>query len=96
VRAIVANSRNVAARIQRWWGRDSAVVHPPVDVDWYTPDPTVAREDFFLVVGRLVPYKKPLVAMAAAEAAGVRLVVAGEGRQLEAARTRARAADGIT
>jgi len=89
LRAIVANSGNVAGRIERWWGRASTVVHPPVDIDWFTPDPGVPREDFFLVAGRLVPYKKPLVAMVAAEQAGVRLVVAGEGRQLELARARA-------
>jgi glycosyltransferase involved in cell wall biosynthesis len=90
LRAIVANSRNVADRTERWWGRSSTVVHPPVDVDWFTPDPQgTDREDFFLVAGRLVPYKKALVAVAAAEQAGVRLVVAGEGRQLEFARARA-------
>jgi glycosyltransferase involved in cell wall biosynthesis len=89
LRAAVANSRNVATRVERWWGRGATVVHPPVDVDWFTPDPGVAREDFFLMAGRLVPYKKPLVAMAAAREAGVRLLVAGEGRQLEAARSAA-------
>ncbi|HUF84097.1 MAG TPA: glycosyltransferase [Acidimicrobiia bacterium] len=89
LRAIIANSGNVADRIERWWGRSSTVVHPPVDVDWYTPDPNVAREDFFLLAGRLVPYKEPMVAVAAANPAGVRLVVAGEGRQLEQVRAEA-------
>jgi glycosyltransferase involved in cell wall biosynthesis len=90
LRAVVANSRNVADRSERWWGRPATVVHPPVDVDWFTPDPhSTEREDFFLVAGRLVPYKKALVAVAAAEQAGVRLVVAGEGRQLQLARARA-------
>ena len=78
--AVVANSSHVAARVQRWWGRTATVVHPPVAVDFHTPDPSVAREDFFLVAGRLVPYKRPEVAVAAARAAGVRLVVAGDGR----------------
>ncbi|WP_328352160.1 glycosyltransferase [Mycobacterium sp. NBC_00419] len=84
VTQIVANSSEVAERIRRWWGRDSAVVHPPVDTDLYTPDDTVEREDFFLLAGRLVPYKRPDLAVAAAKAAGVRLVVAGEGRMLAA------------
>ena len=78
--AVVANSTHVAARVQRWWGRTATVVHPPVGVDFHTPDPAVAREDFFLLAGRLVPYKRPEVAVAAARAAGVRLVVAGDGR----------------
>jgi glycosyltransferase involved in cell wall biosynthesis len=41
----------------------------------------VKRDDFFLLAGRLVPYKRPEVAVVAARKAGVRLVVAGEGRQ---------------
>ena len=87
--AVVANSRHVADRIERWWGRSATVVHPPVDVDWFTPETSAPREDFFLVAGRLVPYKKALVAVAAAAQAGVRLVVAGEGRQLDQARAAA-------
>jgi glycosyltransferase involved in cell wall biosynthesis len=79
--AIVANSSNVARRVQRWWGRTSTVVAPPVDVDWFTPDPSVTREDFFLLAGRLVPYKRPEIAVTAALRAGVRLVIAGDGRQ---------------
>lgn len=82
---IVANSSHVQARIRRWWERSSTVVAPPVSTDQFEPDPFVAREDFFLLAGRLVPYKKPDVAVAAAERAGVRLVVAGEGRARGAA-----------
>ncbi|MDQ4098668.1 MAG: glycosyltransferase [Actinomycetota bacterium] len=77
---IVANSRHVAMRIRRWWGREATVVPPPVDVERFTPDPSVAREGFFLFVGRLVPYKRPHIAVAAAQRAGVPLVVAGGGR----------------
>lgn len=77
---VLANSTAVADRVRRWWGRDAQVVHPPVDVDGYSPDPTVPRGDFFLLAGRLVPYKRPEVAVAAAVRAGVRLVVAGDGR----------------
>ena len=77
---IVANSRHVADRIRRWWGRDATVVAPPVDIGRCTPDPHVEREDFFLYAGRLVPYKRPHVAAAAARRCGTRLVVVGEGR----------------
>lgn len=80
LRAVVANSSAVAERVSEWWGREAQVVAPPVDTDLYTPDPAVPREDFFLVAGRLVPYKQPELAVRAARAAGVRLVVAGDGR----------------
>lgn len=82
--AIVANSSAVARRIEQWWGQPSQVVHPPVDTEFFTPDPAVPREDFFLLAGRLVPYKQPAVAIAAAERAGLRLVVAGDGRMRNA------------
>lgn len=81
VHTLVANSREVADRIHRWWGRGSVVVHPPVDIERYSPDPDVRREPFFLLAGRLVAYKRPDVAVRAAAAAGVPLVVAGDGRQ---------------
>ena len=78
--SVLANSHAVADRIREWWGRDADVVHPPVDTEWYSPDSSVSREDFFLLAGRLVPYKQPALAVQAARMAGVRLVVAGDGR----------------
>lgn len=77
---IVANSSTVSRRIKQWWGRDSIVVHPPVDIDRFLPDLSTTREPFFLLAGRLVPYKRPDIAIRAANRAGVRLVVAGDGR----------------
>ncbi|HSH59343.1 MAG TPA: glycosyltransferase, partial [Acidimicrobiales bacterium] len=79
-RHVVVNSRHVADRVRRWWGLEAEVVPPPVDTQRFTHDPSVEREDFFLLAGRLVPYKRPEVAVAAAVRAGVRLVVAGGGR----------------
>jgi glycosyltransferase involved in cell wall biosynthesis len=83
LRTIVANSTAVAGRISDWWHRDSVVVPPPVDTEGYTPDPSIEREDFFLLAGRLVPYKRPDLAIRAAAAAGVPLVVAGDGRSMK-------------
>ncbi|WP_148611751.1 glycosyltransferase [Nocardioides rubriscoriae] len=80
---LVANSTTVAQRIEQWWGRESVVIPPPVRTDVFTPDPTIEREEFFLLAGRLVPYKRPELAISAARRAGVRLVVVGEGRSRE-------------
>jgi glycosyltransferase involved in cell wall biosynthesis len=76
---VMANSRNVADRIRRWWGRSAEIVVPPVDTRFYHPD-AIDREDFLLLAGRLVPYKRPEVAVAAARRLGARLLVVGEGR----------------
>jgi glycosyltransferase involved in cell wall biosynthesis len=92
ITTIVANSEAVAQRIRRHWQREAHVVHPPVNVDFYTPDPAETREDYFLLAGRLVGYKRPDVAIRAAVASGVKMVVAGDGR--EAAKCRKLAAGG--
>jgi glycosyltransferase involved in cell wall biosynthesis len=86
ITTVVANSTEVADRIKRWWNRESVVIHPPVDTERYSMDDSVAREDFFLLAGRLVPYKRPEIAILAAKAAGVRLVVAGTGRLMDECR----------
>ncbi|OMC29664.1 glycosyl transferase family 1 [Mycobacterium sp. GA-1841] len=83
---VVANSSAVAERIRAWWQREATVIHPPVDTEGFRPDPSVEREDFFLLAGRLVPYKRPDIAVAAAAAADIPLVVAGEGRAMRGCR----------
>jgi glycosyltransferase involved in cell wall biosynthesis len=82
----VANSRHVADRIQRYYGRDAEVVHPPVDVEHFLELPREVR-DYYLVFGRVVPYKRVDLAVAACERLGRRLKVAGEGRALDAIRS---------
>lgn len=92
VDAFVANSAHVRGRIRRCWGRDAAVVHPPVAVERFRRPR--APEDFYLVLGALVPYKRVELAIRAAALAGRRLVVAGDGPELP--RLRALAGPGVT
>jgi len=84
----VANSRNVAERIRRYYGREAEVLHCPVDVERFT----VGRGegDYFLVASRLLPYKRVDLAIRAAQIAGVKLLVAGSGPQESALREMAR------
>jgi glycosyltransferase involved in cell wall biosynthesis len=55
----VANSENVKNRIRKYYGRESVVVHPPVDTRRFVISLRPSRRDgFFLVVSQLVPYKR--------------------------------------
>jgi glycosyltransferase involved in cell wall biosynthesis len=85
VDAFVANSREVASRIWRYYGRDAAIIPPPVDLPTYRPEPV---GDFYLAGGRLIPYKRLDLAVRAFSALGLPLKVFGDGRDraaLEAA-----------
>ena len=74
---LVANSRNVAERIRRWYGRDADVLPCPVDVDRFTQG--AGNGNYYVVVSRLLPYKRIDLAIAACAIAGVPLHVAGAG-----------------
>jgi glycosyltransferase involved in cell wall biosynthesis len=73
----VANSRNVAERIRTYYGRDSDVLHCPVDIDRFTIGS--GGGDYFIVASRLLPYKRIELAIEAASLADVPLIVTGIG-----------------
>ena len=77
----IANSSVVAGRIREYYGRESEVVHPPVDVDAY--DARGDRGDHWLFIGRLSAYKRADLAVRAFARTGRRLIVVGEGRERE-------------
>ncbi len=78
VTRFVAISETVRARIARCWNRDASVVYPPVDVERLRPDGR-PPDDFYLLVGGFVPYKREDLALEAFRALGRPLVVAGDG-----------------
>jgi glycosyltransferase involved in cell wall biosynthesis len=80
VTQFVAISQTVAARIAECYGRTSRVIYPPVDTHFYTPA-DVPREDFYLCVSALVPYKRLELAIEACQRLRRRLVVIGDGPQ---------------
>ena len=73
----IANSELTRARIAEFYGRDSVVIHPPVDFDRFAP--AAEHGDYFLVVCELVRHKNVDVALAAAKLAGVPVKVVGQG-----------------
>ena len=81
----VANSAHVASRIRRFYGRDAEVVNPPVDIGHFL-GLSHAPEDYYLVLGRVVPYKRVDIALRAVDLIGRRLKVAGSGRAFNAMR----------
>jgi glycosyltransferase involved in cell wall biosynthesis len=84
---LVANSTAVRERIRRFYERDADVVHPPVEVEALRPTAADARESF-LWVGRLVPYKRPLLVAEAFRGLPQRLTMVGIGPQEEELRER--------
>ena len=74
----LAASQTVAGRIKECYGRASTVLHPPVDTDYFTPS-DFPRDDYYLYLSALVPYKRVDLAVAACQRLGRRLVVVGAG-----------------
>jgi glycosyltransferase involved in cell wall biosynthesis len=85
---LVANSRNVASRIRAYYDREAEVLHCPVDVRRFTAGS--AGGAYFIVVSRLLAYKRIDVAIRAAHLAGVPLLVVGTGPAERALRRTAR------
>jgi glycosyltransferase involved in cell wall biosynthesis len=85
----VANSRFVAERIRRYYGRDAEVVHPPVDVEFFRPasaEPMGHERGesglgapYALAVSALAPYKRMDLAIAACARLGLELRIVGTG-----------------
>ena len=78
VTQFVSISTQVRERIAKYYQRDSTIIYPPVDVERFhvcdTPD------DYFLILSRLVPYKRIDLAVQAFNQLGLPLVIAGDGR----------------
>lgn len=77
----VANSRTVARRIHKRYRRDAHVIHPPVDVDRFTPMAKVTppADAPYLVVSALVPYKRIDLVIDAFKTGRRRLIIVGDG-----------------
>jgi glycosyltransferase involved in cell wall biosynthesis len=73
----VANSQTVAARIRRAYGRIAEVIHPPIDLERFCS--TTEQEDYYIVLARLVSYKRIDLAVQACTQTGRRLLVIGDG-----------------
>jgi glycosyltransferase involved in cell wall biosynthesis len=82
----IANSRNVAQRIEKYYRRQAEVIPPPVDTDFYQPekkdgksDKKKGQESYFLIVSALVPYKRIDLAVEVFNRNGLELRIVGQG-----------------
>ena len=74
----VAISTEIQERIKQFYNRDSVVIYPPVDTKRFVAADTI--DDYFLIVSRLIPYKRIDLAVQACSRLALPLVVAGTGR----------------
>jgi glycosyltransferase involved in cell wall biosynthesis len=78
----VAISHYVAKRIRKYYRRDSQVVYPPVDTSRLEISSNI--DEYFLLVGRLIPYKRVDIVVEAFNKIGLPLKIAGTGSELNA------------
>jgi glycosyltransferase involved in cell wall biosynthesis len=81
VNHFIAISSDIQQRVRNFYDRDSVVIYPPVDTTRFQPSSVV--EDYFLIVSRLIPYKRIDLAVQAATRLGVPLKIGGRGRDLD-------------
>jgi len=102
VNFFVATSRHIAEKIRVYFARESEVIPPPVDAEYFSPaeadeaaqKAAAAKEDYYLIVSALVPYKRVDVAVEAFRGRRERLFIAGSGP--EEKKLRRNATDNVT
>jgi glycosyltransferase involved in cell wall biosynthesis len=78
VTVFVAISSEIQGRIRKYYNRDSVIIYPPVDLRRYQP--AAAHDDYYLIVSRLIPYKRIDLAIEAFNRLKRPLWIAGDGR----------------
>ncbi|MFH1162427.1 MAG: glycosyltransferase [Candidatus Jorgensenbacteria bacterium] len=87
VNLFVANSEHIARKINAYYGRESTVVFPPVDTKLFYPEPRASVSDYYLMVGRLLYYKRFDLGIQAFNRLRKPLLVIGAGPEMEKLKT---------
>lgn len=85
----IAISTEIQERIKSYYDRESVIIYPPVETDRFQPVAPEEVEDYFLIVSRLIPYKRIDLAVQAATRLNVPLKIGGKGRDMERLRAMA-------
>jgi glycosyltransferase involved in cell wall biosynthesis len=86
----IANSRYVQQRIKKYYRRESAIIHPPVNCDFFQPLRDAREGDYYLAVTALVPYKRMDLAVEAFNRLGKPLLIVGDGQGMNDLKKRAK------
>ena len=78
VDSFVAISREIQRRIRKYYRRDSTIIYPPVETGRFLPGD--GCDDYFLIVSRLIPYKRIDLAVQAFNKLDLPLKIVGNGR----------------
>lgn len=84
----IANSKFIARRIKKVYGRDADVIYPPVNTDMFQPKDN--KDDYYVTASRMVPYKKiDLIVESFSHMKDKKLVVIGDGPDMEKIKAKA-------
>lgn len=86
----IANSKFVSRRIKKYYNKNALVINPPVDVNNFFIDDSVDHEEYYLMVGRLIAYKRHDIAIQAFNRSGLPLKIIGRGPELAALKRHAK------
>lgn len=77
---ILSISQEVAKRVKKFYGRESHIIYPPVEIST-APNPTDPSQDYYLHIGRLAAYKNVDLLVKAFNLTNLNLIVAGTGKE---------------
>ncbi len=86
----IANSHFVARRIKKYYGKEATVINPPVDLHRFYVAPPEKIKPYYLMVGRIIAYKRHDIAVEAFNRLGLPLKIIGRGPEFTALKRKAR------
>ncbi|MCP4754206.1 MAG: glycosyltransferase family 4 protein [Proteobacteria bacterium] len=77
----VANSRNIAERVKKYYGKEAEVCYPPIALDLFQNEPVESKEDYYISFGAITPYKNIGLLVETFNRLDKKLVIVGSGSE---------------